>query len=57
MGTDCAPLLANPFLTYHEYKFMKGKLNQNSKVEKPFSYSNIFQYFDHLLILNNPTFK
>ena len=30
MGTDCAPLLANLFLFYYEYKFMKEKLKQSS---------------------------
>lgn len=55
MGTDCAPLLANLFLFYHEYKFMKGKLKQNSQVAKLFS--NTFRYIDDLLTLNNPTFE
>ena len=52
MGTDCAPLLANLFLFYHEYKFMKAKLKQSSQVAKLFS--NTFRYIDDLLMLNNP---
>ena len=28
METDCAPLLANLFLFYHEYKFIIAKLKQ-----------------------------
>ena len=55
MGTECAPLLANLFLFYHEYKFMKAKLKQNSQVAKLFS--NTFQYIDDLLTLNNPMFE
>ena len=55
MGTDCAPLLANLFLFYYEYKFMKEKLKQNSQVAKIFS--NTFRYIDDLLKLNNPTFE
>ena len=55
MGTDCAPLLANLFLFYYEYKFMKTKLNQNNKVARDFSYT--FRYIDDLLTLNNPTFE
>ena len=55
MGTDCAPLLANLFLFYYEYKFMKEKLKYNSQIAKIFS--NTFQYIDDLLTLNNPTFE
>ena len=55
MGTDCAPLLANLFLFYYKYKFMKEKLKQNSQVAKIFS--NTFRYIDDLLTLNNPTFE
>ena len=29
MGTDCAPLLANLFLFYYEYKYMKSLINNN----------------------------
>ena len=56
MGTDCvAPLLANLFLFYYEYKFMKEKSKQNNQVVKIFS--NTFRYIDDLLTLNNPTFE
>ena len=54
-GTDCAPLLANLFLFYYEYKFIKEKLKQNSQIAKTFS--NTFQYIDDLLTLNNPAFE
>ena len=50
MGTDCAPLLAYLFLFYREYKFMKGKLKQNSQVAKLFS--NTFRYIDDLHCTN-----
>ena len=29
MGTDCAPLLANLFLFYYEYKYMKKLIKTN----------------------------
>ena len=29
MGTDCAPLLANLFLFYYEYKYMKQLIKTN----------------------------
>ena len=54
MGTDCAPLLANLFLFFYEYKFMKLKLKQNSQLAKTFSCT--FRYIDDLLTLNNPNF-
>ena len=31
MGTDCAPLLANLFLFYYEYRYMKGLIKNNGK--------------------------
>ena len=49
MVTDRAPPMANPFLFYYEYKFMKDKLKQNSRTTKTFS--NTFQYIDNLLTL------
>ena len=29
MGTDCAPLLANLFLFYYEYAYMKGLMKND----------------------------
>ena len=55
MGTDCAPLLANLFLFYYEYKFMKDNLKSNFQIAKQFSYT--FRYIDDLLTLNNPNFE
>ena len=55
MGTDCTPLLANLFLFYYEYKFMKDKQKQNNQLAKTFS--NTFRYIDDLLTLNNPNFE
>lgn len=55
MGTDCAPLLANLFLFYYEFKFMKDKIKTNHRMAKRFS--NTFRYIDDLLSLNNPGFE
>ena len=55
MGTDCAPFLANLFLFYYEYSYMKNKLKQNYQLAKTFS--NTFRYIDDLLTLNNPKFE
>ena len=53
MGTDCASLLANLFLFYYEYKFMKVKLkHNNSQIAKNFS--NTFRYIDDYLSLTIP---
>ena len=45
MGTDCAPLLANIFLFYYEYRYMRGL---NLMLE-----NNTMRYIDGLLTLNN----
>ena len=37
MGTDCAPLLANLFLFYYEYKYMKCLMKGNFQLAKVFS--------------------
>ena len=50
-----APLLANLFLFYYEYKFMKEKLKQDNKLAKNFS--NTIRYIDDLLTLNNLHFQ
>ena len=36
MGTDCAPLLANLFLFYYEYKYMKNLIKDNLQVAMKF---------------------
>ena len=49
MGTDCTPLLANLFLFYYEYKFIKEQLAK--------TFSHTFRYIDDLLMINNPKFE
>ena len=50
MGTDCAPLLANLYLFYYEYNYMKNFMK--------FDYGINFtvRYIDDLLTLNNTLF-
>ena len=55
MGTDCAPLLANLFLFYYEYKYMKNLIKTNLIVAKKFSYT--MRYIDDLLTLKNSGFQ
>ena len=55
MGTDCAPLLANLFLFYYEYNFMKGLIKTNVNLAKKFG--TTVRYIDDLLTLNNSKFK
>ena len=52
MGTDCAPLLANLFLFYYEYRYMKNLIKNNIILAK----TNTMRYIDDLLTLNNPAF-
>ena len=54
MGTDCAPLLANLYLFYFEYRYMHGLLKNNFCMARRFS--NTVRYIDDLLTLNNPSF-
>ena len=54
MGTDCAPLLANLFLFYYEYKYMKNLIKKNIILAKKFN--NTMRYIDDLLTLNNTQF-
>ena len=54
MGTDCAPLLANLFLFYYEYKYMKNLIKNNIILAKKFN--NTMRYIDDLLTLNNNQF-
>ena len=39
MGTDCAPLLANLFLFYYEYHYMKKLIRDNQCLAKYFNYT------------------
>ena len=55
MGTDCAPLLANLFLFYYEYKYMKKLIKTN--IIKARRFNNTMRYIDDLLVLNNPSFE
>ena len=55
MGTDCAPLLVNLYLFYHESKYMKGLIKSN--MTKARQFSNTVRYIDDLLTLNNPSFE
>ena len=54
MGTDCEPLLANLFLFYYEYKYMKNLITNNIILAKKFN--NTMRYIDDLLTLNNTQF-
>ena len=40
MGTDCAPLLANLFLFYYEYHYMKNLIRDNQCLAKSFNYTS-----------------
>ena len=55
MGTDCAPLLANLFLFYYEYRYMKNLIKNNLTLAK--KYSHTVRYIDDLLTLNNSGFE
>ena len=55
MGTNCAPLLENLYLFYHEYTFMKELIKTNMSKAKYFS--STFRYIDDLLSINNPYFE
>ena len=55
MGTDCAPLLANLFLFFYEYEYVKDKLKHNPNQALLFKHT--VRYIDDLLTLNNPMFE
>ena len=54
MGTYCAPLLANLFLFYCEYKYMKNLIKNDIILAKKFN--TTMRYIDDLLTLNNTQF-
>ena len=51
MGTDCAPLLANLFLFFYEYRYMKSLIKSNIHMARRFN-----DTIDDLLVLNNTNF-
>ena len=55
MGTDCAPLIANLYLFFYEYNYIKSLLKNNFNCAKKFT--NTMRYIDDLLTLNNSTFS
>ena len=54
MGTDCAPLLANLFLFFYEYRYMKS-IKSNILMARKFN--NTMRYIDDLLVLNKTNFN
>ena len=54
MGTYCAPLLANLFLFYYEYKYMKNLVKDN--LQAAMKFNGTMRYIDDLLTLNNSGF-
>ena len=48
MGTNCAPLLANLYLFYYEYRFMRSLMKNNFHMAKRFS--KTVRYIDDLLL-------
>ena len=55
MGTDCAPLLANLYLFFYVYRYIKGLMKDSFQTAKMFK--NTMRYIDDLLVLNNPGFS
>ena len=51
MGTDCAPLLANLFLFFYEYRYMKSLIKSIIHMARRFNNT-----IDDLLVLNNTNF-
>ena len=56
MGTDCAPFLANLFLFYYEYNYMKDLIKNNIHLHVAIQFSYTSRYTDDLLTLNNNRF-
>jgi hypothetical protein len=57
IGVDCGPLMANLYLHFYEFKFMKELMDnnkQNLRVVKKFN--NSFRYIDDLASVNNRDF-
>ena len=54
MRTDCAPLVANLFLFYYKYKYIRNLIKSNLMLAKKFG--TTMRYIDDLLTLNNDMF-
>ena len=54
MGTDCASLLANLFLFYYEYEYMKNRIKDN--IQAAMKFNGTMRYIDEILTLNNSGF-
>ena len=55
IGTDCAPLLANLFLFYYEYRYMKNLIRNNLTLAKKCTHT--MRNIDDLLALNKSGFE
>ena len=55
MGTNCAPLLANLYLFYYEYKFLEQLQKGKNFHSKHFKFT--FRFIDDLLSINNKHFR
>ena len=54
MGSNCAPLLANLFLFYYEYEYMKNLVKYN--LQAAMKFNGTMRYIDDLLTFNNSSF-
>ena len=57
MVTDCAPQLANLYLSYHEYSYMRSLLKTSSYLCLAKRFADTVRYIDDLFTLNNTTFN
>jgi hypothetical protein len=58
MGTDCAPLLANLYLHYYEYKYLSELIHEEEYVhDDAKKFNNIYRYIDDLVVINNTEFS
>ena len=55
MGTDCTPILANLFLFFYEYNYVKEKLK--TEHTSALKWSHTARYVDDLLNINNSSFQ
>ena len=55
MGANCAPLLADLFLSWYEADIIQHLLNKNEK-KLPLSFNFTFRHIDDVLSLNNSRF-